>query len=105
MSHETYNAMWRGAQGELRRLMAADQRLAQRPRETDKRGSMQWVLRLYADYIRITRVLDECHDQIVQPQKRILVGGRHVTGCMSASSIRSRRASTPCGIPTVLEAE
>ncbi|KAE8750579.1 hypothetical protein FOCC_FOCC002559 [Frankliniella occidentalis] len=74
MSHATYNAMWREAQLQLRQLMARDQRLQRRQRETDKRGSLGWVLRLYADYIRITRTLDECHDQIVQPQKRLLVG-------------------------------
>lgn len=73
MSHAAYNAQWREAQEELRALMSTDQRLALRQRETDKRGSLPWVCSLYADYIRITRTLDECYDQIVQPQKRILV--------------------------------
>lgn len=73
MSHATYNAMWREAQQRLRQLTAADLRLQRRPRETDKRACLGWVLRLYADYVRIVRTLDECHDQLVQPQKRELV--------------------------------
>ncbi|XP_034243046.1 dynein regulatory complex protein 11-like [Thrips palmi] len=81
MSHATYNAMWWAAQADLHRLTAKDRRLQRRQRETDKRASLAWVVRLYADYIRITRRLDEVHDQLVHPQKRILIR-RLLDGCI-----------------------
>jgi len=81
MSTEVYNQIWRDAQQTLRGLIAKDEKLGRKDRDIDKQRSLQWVLRLYADYIRIVRRFDECYDQIVQPQKRILIK-KILEGCI-----------------------
>ncbi len=39
----------------------------------DRESAFSVVSRLYVQYVRILRNLEECYDQVVHPQKRILL--------------------------------
>lgn len=95
-----WGAMWGEAQADLHRLTAKDRGLQLRQRESDKRASLGWVVRLYADYISVTRRLDEVHDQLVHPQKRLLVRGHGVDGSVGGTRrVQSYVALVPADPP------
>ena len=90
MSSSLYNQQWQKAQAELRQLVKEDLNLPPEP-PTDGTGDAQPppppvpepindrlqvidMLRLrFVKYLRIIKNLNECYDQIVHPQKRMLL--------------------------------
>lgn len=73
MSNKTYNDLWHSAQKQLENLAVTDyQKLALDP-EVDRSIAQRRVFELYVKYILIANKLEEVYDQMVQPQKRLLI--------------------------------
>lgn len=97
MSSRTYNQLWIRTQSELQTLIQ-DENLASNakpekvyrdeqgnfshdeakesglvPLLQDREQSYRLVSKLYLQYVKIFRRLEECYDQIVHPQKRLLL--------------------------------
>ena len=73
MSHKTFNELWYKAQVDLERLAIHDFEFQGIEPQYDKSLAQAQVFELYARYIVMANRLEEIYDQIVQPQKRILV--------------------------------
>ncbi|XP_034250065.1 dynein regulatory complex protein 11 [Thrips palmi] len=73
MSHATYDRLWADAQRTLDEATAIDSDLHAAKPQKDKRKASAVVCDLYVRYVTALASLDQCYDQIVQPQKRLLV--------------------------------
>ena len=73
MSHATYDKLWAEAQRTLEDATAIDTDLLGAKPQKDKKKALAVVSDLYVKYITVVNSLDQCYDQMVQPQKRILV--------------------------------
>lgn len=67
MSHETYDREWHKAQDYLNATLQLE------PTQADRREHRTLLATLYLRYIVVANRLSECVDQIVQPQKRLLI--------------------------------
>ncbi|XP_063931355.1 dynein regulatory complex protein 11 [Zophobas morio] len=67
MSHKTYDAEWK----KIQQLVA--ETLQSEAVQVDRREQRQLLATLYIRYIMIANQLSECVDQMVQPQKRLLM--------------------------------
>lgn len=79
MSHQMYNELWREAQTILEEASYTDNLLILSRPSKDKRNFHKQLSVLYAKYILAINKLGECYDQMVHPQKRLLV--RKVLDC------------------------
>ncbi|XP_067002371.2 dynein regulatory complex protein 11 [Anabrus simplex] len=73
MSHLTYDELWRETQIILEGVSEFDTFLGGEKPQQDKREAQCQVIELYYKYIDAINNLDQCYDQIAQPQKRPLV--------------------------------
>ncbi|CAH0389071.1 unnamed protein product [Bemisia tabaci] len=73
MSHETYNILWSEAQEILEEVTKIDVEEQSSKPTKDKVLAHNVVCGMYAKYIICINKLDQCYDQIVQPQKRLLI--------------------------------
>lgn len=73
MSNATYNRLWAQSQHELERLATHDfDHLAGEP-QLDRNIAQTRTFEFYLKYIMLSNKLDTIYDQMLQPQKRILV--------------------------------
>lgn len=73
MSNKTFNDLWHSAQKLLESLAVNDyQKLALDP-EFDRSIAQRCVFELYAKYIIAANRLETVYDQMVQPQKRVII--------------------------------
>ncbi|KAJ1529199.1 hypothetical protein ONE63_006003 [Megalurothrips usitatus] len=73
MSHATYDKLWADAQRTLDEATTIDTDLHGAKPQKDKKKASAVVCDLYVKYITAVNALDQCYDQMVQPQKRLLV--------------------------------
>ncbi|PAA61559.1 hypothetical protein BOX15_Mlig032994g1 [Macrostomum lignano] len=73
MSHITYNREWQEAQNGLVDLLESEKPSTNQKPEKDKVAFFQLIASMYIKYIQILRKLETCYDQIVHPQKRIVL--------------------------------
>ncbi|KAJ4427993.1 hypothetical protein ANN_24006 [Periplaneta americana] len=73
MSNVTYNKLWGEAQNTINEATEYDTVLHAAPYEKDKRAAQIWVSELYVKYVTVVNKLDQCYDQIVHPQKRLVI--------------------------------
>lgn len=73
MSNSTYDEIWRAAQRSLEEIVAADSNLQGSTPQRDRRRIHQSIAELYVRYIAVANKLETCYDQILQPQKRMLI--------------------------------
>jgi len=73
MSHITYNNLWTVAQKTINEASQFDTILHAAPHEKDKQAAQTLVSELYVKYITAVNKLDQCYDQIVHPQKRLVI--------------------------------
>lgn len=73
MSHATYDKLWADAQRTLDEATTIDTDLHGAKPQKDKKKASAVVCDLFVKYITVVNALDQCYDQMVQPQKRILV--------------------------------
>ncbi|TRY75655.1 hypothetical protein TCAL_00505, partial [Tigriopus californicus] len=69
----TFNLLWIKTQSELEQLLNEEYRLYNSKPERDREQAFKVVSTIYLKYVKIFRALEECFDQIVQPQKRLLL--------------------------------
>lgn len=67
MSHETYNKLWHKTQDFLNATLQLE------PSQADRREHRTLLATLYLRYIVVANRLSECLDQMIQPQKRLLI--------------------------------
>nr|XP_020830579.1 IQ and AAA domain-containing protein 1 isoform X2 [Phascolarctos cinereus] len=72
MSNATYNKMWGEAQQALSCLLEGESEKALKPPQ-DQVVIFQMLATFYVKYVQIFRNLENAYDQIVHPQKRILI--------------------------------
>lgn len=73
MSNATYNELWRVAQTSLTEAIQADTVLQGAKPQKDRRKAHDVVSALYVKYILACNKLEQCYDQVIQPQKRLLI--------------------------------
>ncbi|XP_047360518.1 dynein regulatory complex protein 11 [Vespa velutina] len=73
MSNATYNELWKETQNTLDELIRTDSSVQSSKPQKDRKKAHQIVSELYVKYIIVCNKLEECYDQIIQPQKRILL--------------------------------
>lgn len=73
MSHITYNNLWTEAQKTINEASQFDTVLHAAPQEKDKQVAHTLVSELYVKYITSVNKLDQCYDQIIHPQKRLVI--------------------------------
>lgn len=73
MSHQTYNELWFQAQFELENLAVLDYENQGSEAQFDRTVAQTQAFELYVKYISMANRLDEIYDQILQPQKRIVI--------------------------------
>ncbi|XP_075224915.1 dynein regulatory complex protein 11 [Lycorma delicatula] len=73
MSHITYNKLWAEAQVILEDSTRIDVDQQSAKPTKDKKLAHRILSDLYIKYICAVNKLDQCYDQIVQPQKRLLI--------------------------------
>ncbi|XP_050446709.1 dynein regulatory complex protein 11 [Cataglyphis hispanica] len=73
MSNAMYDELWREAQSLLVETIQADTVLQGAKPQKDRKKSHDVVSALYVRYILICNKLEQCYDQIIQPQKRLLL--------------------------------
>lgn len=73
MSNKTFNDLWHSTQKSLESIAVNDyQKLALEP-EFDRQAAQRCVFELYAKYILVANRLEEVYDQMIQPQKRLII--------------------------------
>ncbi|XP_063979762.1 dynein regulatory complex protein 11 [Diachasmimorpha longicaudata] len=73
MSNVTYDELWRDAQCSLEEIIQVDSTLQNSKPQKDRRKVHRNVSELYVRYIVTCNKLEQCYDQIIQPQKRSLI--------------------------------
>ncbi|KAK6634163.1 hypothetical protein RUM44_004771 [Polyplax serrata] len=73
MSYRTYNNLWGEAQRTLEDAVQIDTILQTSKPQRERAEAFQGVSELYVKYITVVNKLDQCYDQILQPQKRIII--------------------------------
>ncbi|CAK9827748.1 Dynein regulatory complex protein 11 [Anthophora retusa] len=73
MSNKTYDELWESAQNVLEELLQLDISLQNAKPQKDRKKAHNAVSELYIRYIIICNKLELCYDQVIQPQKRILI--------------------------------
>ncbi|XP_071632960.1 dynein regulatory complex protein 11 isoform X2 [Temnothorax longispinosus] len=73
MSNATYDELWRRAQMSLAETIQADTVLQGAKPQKDRKKAHDVVAALYVRYILTCNKLEECYDQVIQPQKRLLM--------------------------------
>ncbi|XP_017764087.1 PREDICTED: IQ and AAA domain-containing protein 1 [Eufriesea mexicana] len=73
MSSATYNELWENAQTALEELLQIDTNLQNVKPQKDRKKAHNTISELYVRYIIICNKLEICYDQVIQPQKRILL--------------------------------
>ncbi|XP_076288356.1 dynein regulatory complex protein 11 isoform X2 [Lasioglossum baleicum] len=73
MSSVTYDKLWKDTQTALNELIQADTSLQNAKPQRDRKKARNINSELYVKYIIIANKLELCYDQVVQPQKRILL--------------------------------
>ncbi|XP_077281208.1 dynein regulatory complex protein 11 isoform X2 [Temnothorax americanus] len=73
MSNATYDELWRRAQRSLAETIQADTVLQGAKPQKDRKKAHDVVGALYVRYILTCNKLEECYDQVIQPQKRLLI--------------------------------
>ncbi|KAK2587687.1 hypothetical protein KPH14_003804 [Odynerus spinipes] len=73
MSNATYDELWKKAEDALEELIRADTNIQGAKPQKDRKKAHQIVSDLYVRYILVYNKLEECYDQTIQPQKRILL--------------------------------
>ncbi|KYN15124.1 IQ and AAA domain-containing protein 1 [Trachymyrmex cornetzi] len=73
MSSVTYDELWRVAQTSLTEAIQADTVLQGAKPQKDRKKAHDVVSALYVKYILACNKLEQCYDQVIQPQKRLLI--------------------------------
>ncbi|XP_067404759.1 dynein regulatory complex protein 11 [Emydura macquarii macquarii] len=73
MSHSTYNKMWAEAQEALNSLLQRETEDKPLKPQKDHMTVFQMLATLYIKYVQIFRNLEIAYDQIVHPQKRLVI--------------------------------
>nr|XP_033333762.1 dynein regulatory complex protein 11 isoform X2 [Megalopta genalis] len=73
MSNVTYDKLWKDAQTALNELIQVDTNLQNAKPQRDCKKARYVNSELYVKYIIIANKLEICYDQVVQPQKRLLI--------------------------------
>ncbi|XP_055696973.1 dynein regulatory complex protein 11 [Phlebotomus papatasi] len=73
MSNYTYNKLWHETQKHLESVAVSDFENQALEPQFDKSAAQTAIFELYVKYICIANKLEEIYDQMVQPQKRLLV--------------------------------
>lgn len=73
MSNATYDELWRTAQVSLAETIQADTVLQGAKPQKDRKKAHDVVAVLYVRYILTCNKLERCYDQVIQPQKRLLL--------------------------------
>lgn len=73
MSYRTYNELWALAQTILDEATKTDSNLLTSKVNKDKAVVFKELSMVMVSYISAINKLDECYDQVIQPQKRILI--------------------------------
>ncbi|KAJ0032484.1 hypothetical protein NQD34_002565, partial [Periophthalmus magnuspinnatus] len=73
MSQRTYNQLWADAQSELTQLLAAELPPEPLRPEKDRVVFFQRLAVLYVRYLQVFRDLEIAYDQVVHPQKRVVI--------------------------------
>ena len=69
----TYNQLWIRTQQDIQSVLAIEGVVIFGKAEKDRELAYKAVSKLYLQYVKIFRTLDSCYDQMVHPQKRILL--------------------------------
>ncbi|XP_070518550.1 dynein regulatory complex protein 11 [Cardiocondyla obscurior] len=73
MSNATYDELWRAAELSLAEAIQADTAFQGAKPQKDRKKAHDVVVTLYVKYILTCNKLEQCYDQVVQPQKRSLI--------------------------------
>nr|XP_034178795.1 dynein regulatory complex protein 11 [Osmia lignaria] len=73
MSNTTYDELWKNAQAMLDELLDMDSSLQNAKPQKDRKKAHNVTSELYVRYIFVCNKLELCYDQIIQPQKRVLI--------------------------------
>ncbi|XP_012261688.2 dynein regulatory complex protein 11 [Athalia rosae] len=73
MSNVTYTELWKSTQADLEDIAQADSILQNSKPQKERRKAHANVAELYVRYIVASNNLHKCYDQVIQPQKRILI--------------------------------
>lgn len=73
MSNVTYDELWKDGQMSLAETIQADTTLQNMKPQRDRKKAHDVVSILYVRYILACNKLECCYDQVIQPQKRILI--------------------------------
>lgn len=73
MSHRYYNNLWKECQSVLEDTTYADNILISSKPSKDRKQLHKQTSIIYAKYCLAINKLGECYDQIVHPQKRLLI--------------------------------
>lgn len=81
MSNKTFNDLWRVTQKDLEELAVSDYQTQALDADLDRRIVQKNVYELYVKYIVVSNKLEEIYDEMLQPQKRLLVR-KLLDGCL-----------------------
>ncbi|XP_046142497.1 dynein regulatory complex protein 11-like [Osmia bicornis bicornis] len=73
MSNTTYDELWKNAQAMLDELLEMDSSLQNAKPQKDRKKAHNVISELYVRYVFVCNKLELCYDQIIQPQKRVLI--------------------------------
>jgi len=73
MSYKTYNELWAQAQLTLDEATKTDSNLLTSKINKDKAVVFKELSTIMVNYVSAINKLDECYDQVIHPQKRILI--------------------------------
>ncbi|XP_053974320.1 dynein regulatory complex protein 11 isoform X1 [Hylaeus volcanicus] len=73
MSSATYDELWKNAQTILEELVQTDTSLQNARPQKDRIQARNIISELYVKYIIVSNKLELCYDQVIQPQKRVLL--------------------------------
>jgi len=73
MSNRTYNQLWVKTQADIQNVLSTEGQVLMGKAEKDRELAYKAVSKLYLQYVKIFRTLDSCYDQMVHPQKRMLL--------------------------------
>lgn len=73
MSSATYDQLWSEAQTLLAETIQTDTVLQGAKPQRDRKKAHNLVAALYVRYVLACNKLEQCYDQVIQPQKRLLI--------------------------------